>query len=296
MRTLYEDWKLRRGQLDTAEALPHFGEQARVLDFLLARYADDPVSREPARFPLSSEMYLDSRAIVVHHHLGRHAFNATRTPAEAHARARKILSHIADINPQESIGPPGSEIDLLRVDEKPLFSFRRDFAGLGGMAMRLSSIREGHSEMLKTRGTLPENVVDQLIHQANSIDYRNPFAEPQALDVLEQCANECVVHYFVDQWVTDARNEQFQRRAFRYLTRMREQAAEVTRARLVDPDWANRTRAVILLGYIGSLDDIGLLQDLLALPEMQKESVEREEYVNAMQVLAGMFQPAAAPA
>src|SRR5438477_10391815 len=107
MRTLYEDWQVRRQRLLQHEPLPYAADQARVLDFLLARYAGDPRAKEAARFPLHTAIFLDARAIIVHHHLGRGAYNGTRTPAEAHSRARKLLQHIAAVNPQESIGPPG---------------------------------------------------------------------------------------------------------------------------------------------------------------------------------------------
>src|ERR1043165_3086114 len=181
MRTLYEDWKLRRARLARAEAQEYYAEQARVLDYLLQRYDGDPVALLPARFPLQTELYLNSRGIIVHHHLGRGAYNGTRTPAEAHQRARKILRHIAEVNPQESIGPPGSGIDILQHGgQQPLRSLGRDIGNLFEVAVfgrhEVDILIERCRRLLAQDSTLPEWAVENLIHAALTPDVNNPNA------------------------------------------------------------------------------------------------------------------------
>src|SRR5256885_17039307 len=101
-RTLYEDWQLRREHLNTVEPLPHFEEQAKVLDYLLSRYKDDPLAQEPAKFPLPGELFLNSRAIIVNHHMKFGEFGPVRDSVDAHAKAHTMLHRIAAENPQAS--------------------------------------------------------------------------------------------------------------------------------------------------------------------------------------------------
>jgi hypothetical protein len=71
-RTLYDDWKARREQLARLPycAGDHRAVESRVLEYLLRRYRDTPEGARPARFPLTTEIYVNHRAIVVLHHLG----------------------------------------------------------------------------------------------------------------------------------------------------------------------------------------------------------------------------------
>ena len=133
MRTLYEDWQMRRERLRPCASSAHFTEQTRVFDYLLARYADDPVARQEARFPLHSELAIDTRAILVHHHMALREFGGTRTVAEAHTRARNILAHISKVDPQASIQDPGWH--MFAVGEKR-------FDGNGPLTRDMSLKRE----------------------------------------------------------------------------------------------------------------------------------------------------------
>src|SRR4029077_6413595 len=64
---------------------------------------------------------------------------------------------------------------------------------------------------------------------------------------------------------------------------MREEAAERMRAMLADDDGLVRLEATAFLGRIGTLDNIGLLSDLLALPPMTDEDPrERKGLLLAM--------------
>src|SRR5438874_3797797 len=113
MRTLYEDWQLRRERLNTVEPLPHFEEQAKVLDYLLSRYKDDPVAHQPARFSLRSDGIQNTRDAIVQHYLLQRQCGATLslpasrslagTIAEAHTRARTVLQRMAKPDSQRKM-------------------------------------------------------------------------------------------------------------------------------------------------------------------------------------------------
>jgi hypothetical protein len=95
-RTLYDDWLARRARLAEAGG----GEadwravELRLLDFLLRRYRDSPEAAQPARFPLGSGLFVNHRAIVVHHHLGRGVIPTVTSRQEANARVRAIVARM----------------------------------------------------------------------------------------------------------------------------------------------------------------------------------------------------------
>ena len=63
--------------------------------------------------------------------------------------------------------------------------------------------------------------------------------------------------------------------------------AELIRERLADDDASVRIAASRLIAKIGNLDDIGLLSDLLALPESSDEDPnERDAITAAMRTIA----------
>jgi len=66
-------------------------------------------------------------------------------------------------------------------------------------------------------------------------------------------------------------------------------AIDVCRMRLCESDPITRLLAIVRLGRIGTLDDIGLLSDLLALaPSSQEHPKERAAMIYSMQRLAGI--------
>ncbi len=68
-----------------------------------------------------------------------------------------------------------------------------------------------------------------------------------------------------------------------------ERRAELLRMQLCDNDPALRVLAAVELGWVGTLDDIGLLSDLLSLPGSADEyPKERAALIHSMQRLAGV--------
>jgi hypothetical protein len=91
-RTLYDDWKARRERLAHASggAAGYMAVEMRLLDYLLRRYQASPEVARPARFPLPPTLFVNHRAIIVHHHL-REGLNPTIT------REREALAHVQPI-------------------------------------------------------------------------------------------------------------------------------------------------------------------------------------------------------
>lgn len=185
--TLYDDWQARRARLAqvAAEAADYHVVELRLLDYLLRRYQGSPQAALPARFPLSTAVFVDHRALTVHHHLGRGLIPTISNAEEALAHVRSI-------------------VDRLRSPA-------------------------GASEA----GASEEGIA--------------PCAIPPPAD-----------------------------------------PAEAARTRLCSGEAAVRLQAALELGKIGTLDDVGLLSDLLSLPPAPDEHPrERAAILYAMQKLSG---------
>jgi hypothetical protein len=103
--TLYEDWRNRREKLGEGDVPAQEWERAlqiRILNYLLKRYAADPVAQLPARFPVSTELFLNRRAILVHRHLSLAPKTEVRNSADATRKVSRILQRIKAQSPQES--------------------------------------------------------------------------------------------------------------------------------------------------------------------------------------------------
>ena len=187
VRTLYDDWQTRRRRLaETAGGeADRRAVELRLLDYLLRRYQGSPEAARPARFPLPTGVFVNHRAIVVHHHLGRGVIATVTNQQEAQARVQAIVQ---------------------RMQTLP---------ATGATADREQAVAS--------------------------------WAVPPEDDPLE-----------------------------------------TARMNLCDADPAVRIRAALELGKSGSLDDIGLLSDLLSLPIGPDEHPrEREALLYAMQRLSG---------
>jgi len=95
--TLRDDWQQRRAFWAKADRSSEFVDvQIRVLDFLLKQYGDSPEARRPAQYPLPQALYINQRAVLVHHHLGKHVASGVKTPEEAQERMSEILHRMAE--------------------------------------------------------------------------------------------------------------------------------------------------------------------------------------------------------
>jgi hypothetical protein len=201
--TLRDDWQERRAFLAHAGRGNEFVDvQLRVLDFLLKRYGDSPEAAQPAQFPLPSAIYINQRAVLVHHHLGKHLASGVKSPQEAQQRMASILHRMTE--------PHSAEVSL---DQE------------------LTSGASSPADEVKVEGSIVAPFVGE------------------------------------SREVRDARR-------LRFL--------------LADPDPAVRVRTIWQLGEEGDLDDVGLLMDLLALPESpDEEPRERQMLVQAIEKISG---------
>ena len=108
VRTLYDDWQARRQRLERmpGEEADYRAVEIRLLDYLLRRYRASPEAARPARFPLPTGLFVNHRAIVVHHHLGRGAIPNITNEQEAEIHVRAIVARMQ--TPATAAQPPGS--------------------------------------------------------------------------------------------------------------------------------------------------------------------------------------------
>jgi hypothetical protein len=135
--TLYDDWKARRARL--AEAPGGDADcravEMQLLDYLLRRYEASPEAARAARFPAPMCVFVDHRAIVVHHHLGRGLIPNITNEQEArnHVRgmvdrmwsrsARKETAVPAEAVASCTVSPPAGLVEAVRTklcDSDPL--------------------------------------------------------------------------------------------------------------------------------------------------------------------------------
>jgi hypothetical protein len=96
VRTLYDDWQARRQRLAGVVGgdADYRAVELRLLDYLLRRYRASPEAARPARFPLPTSVFVNHRAIVVHHHLGRGVIPTISSKQEAQAHVRAIVERM----------------------------------------------------------------------------------------------------------------------------------------------------------------------------------------------------------
>jgi hypothetical protein len=276
-RTLLADWQARRERLATRPAPVGQlgGLHIQILDYLIGRYADSPEAARPARFSPKSDLYVNDRAIVVHHHLWQGKVSGVKSRQEAETRVSAVLKQLI------SLGEPVPS----NLWNKMVW------------AIRLR--RKAHSAIeaaLKRSPFLPIEALRYLYQRL-----ADPALEDRcALDLLARCENRNAPDYCYYAWrkrleagkrdgITDAL-ERLSRRPGadqERRRRIREQIAQKCRAELASNDPAARLKAIDILGRIGTLDDIGLLSDLLCLPPLKDEHPEeRAALARAMQQIS----------
>jgi hypothetical protein len=125
-RSLYEDWLVRRERLEglPGEIAGYRAVEMRLLDYLLRRYRDSPEAARPARFPLSKDLFVDHRAIIIHHHLGRGQIPDMSSQREASDHVRAVVERMQsppagsaadDAPPAFTVPPPADPVEAARA-------------------------------------------------------------------------------------------------------------------------------------------------------------------------------------
>ncbi|MCY3021799.1 MAG: hypothetical protein NTW87_22540 [Planctomycetota bacterium] len=304
---LYEDWQKRREYLlatGAPQGRAYLDIQIHILDYLLKRYAGTSEAERPARFALPQPLYLNRRAIVVHHHLGKGEVAAVKTKEEAGERASRILQRIRKCDPQSAItataegasaeeekghGAAFGAAPQRQPTRRQLRRWGYIAGALRGTEPFLTPCR-AIEQALREGPTLPEVAVAYL---ADRIEQMAPEAAI-AVDQLLRCDNSSALEYAVLAWqariVADGGDDEVTARLTElfYQPERREQAAEKMRSALANDHTGVRLRALAVLERIGSLDDVGLLMDVLALPsEGNEDPREWVALTRALRTLSG---------
>ncbi len=299
--TLLEDWQTRRERL-LAEPGPvgqHADALIRVLDFLIERYRDSPEAARPARAPADTGVFFDQRATVVLDHLWEGRVGGVKTTIQAAHRVGAIAHRLAahatgsfddDPNqrsPQYRVTPP-----LHDVPWRPHPRF--------GPILRLA-IRFGYKPhkfiyraLVYINPTASNEVLQYLTDRLN-----DPLAtDVEAVDLLALCDNRYASRLAFRAWrlrlesggrdpVTDRIEELFLARRAPCEKGGSGRPLDAIRNELAARDAVVRLRAIELIKRFGTLDDVGLLLDLLRLPRQEDEaSDERSAIVRAIETIS----------
>jgi len=329
VRTLLDDWRLRLERL-TSQSVPTWQEyrdvQVRVLNYLIKRYANAPEGAQAARYPLSSEMVMDRRAILVHEHFAVGRVSAIKCEAEARERASGFLRRVKAIDPQASIDVAKVQDPVFRgmfhdIDREKLGTgvwwwaiivtiiTIVTFAGTAGI-LRLDragvpleillnlcwAFILGPGTVLRKRTLMKEFGLPY-------VDWRRDVAALIAtlfLSIFTQVmllkigAHELALGIPVCVMAGLMRIFAQMDAHLRILAALKRQKLETVddlRLDLAHSDSFRRVRAARLLAERGSLDDISLLSDLLTLPPQEDESpAERADMAQALEQLANRFE------
>jgi hypothetical protein len=301
-RTLLEDWQARRKRL-AKDSLPveQFAEtQLRVLDFLISQYGDSAEATRPARGIPAPELYVNNRAIIVLHHVWEKQVAGVKTTKEAQMRMASVLARMASRDqdeydwtvmpsaagdPETPAGKPVAAATLCSkaqpVDRKLWHRVLRRIAAEKD-ADRLIAIT------LREDANAPHEVVRHLYERLADPDR----AYPHVAAMLVAC--DCLsAHCYVYRAWQESVEQQYQDHITEILDEfctsatVRQQTAGKCRAALADYDADARMLAIDVLGRIGTLEDIGLLSDLLVLPPTENEHPnERAALTEAMERIA----------
>ncbi|MEI6234246.1 MAG: hypothetical protein WCT04_14435 [Planctomycetota bacterium] len=287
MPTLYAVWLERRVKLNGHETLPHFEDSVRVLDWLIARYADDPAAQVAARVPRESSLLINDRTIIVHNYLSTSEFDATRVEADAHHRARTVLSRIAKLDLQADACAPSSRINALPPDGPDMPPFSR-VPFLDTEIDRSDEFVARCKAALLRGGTLWQGDMKSMQRVFERAMHGPPIkvGMGEVLEVLALCGYPDVTRNVLALWRAKSHPD-FQSLFETYL-RTHELGAKLLRGDLTSSEGYKRIVAARLLGPFGTLNDILLFQDLLDLPEMHTPSPERHAYLMSMRKLARM--------
>jgi hypothetical protein len=286
-RTLLDDWRLRRDRLagDPGPIPQYAAIQIQLLDFLLERYRDAPEAAAPARFVPKSDLFVNERAIVVHHHLGVGVLGGVKSRHEAESRVSGILKRMTTAEAPTETAPDREEPWL----EDSLYVATRTWcAALDAIAAG----KRAHAwieRALASQPMAPEQALRYLYRCLVDVKVIDTYA----LDLLAKCQNPSAINYAVLAWrrrIEVCCEEDLHDEFAEFFTRpaVRKRSAERLRAELAADDPRVRLAAIELLARIGELADVGLFSDLLTLPPLADEDPrERPAMLRAMQTIAG---------
>ena len=288
VRTVIDDWLVRRQRLAASETVPEQYRQVQlqVLEYLIRRYGDSAEATRPARFASTDTFYSNDRLIVVHHHLGRGKIAGVRNQAEANQRVADLLQHLHRVHEDEADEVEdhndfASWVDEL--DQRPDVP-ERAWGSILRAVNRGWSAHRAIEAALKESPYLPRAA---LLYLCRSLS--KPDNDMVAADLLLKCRSDRVPDYVARAWrerVNAGCVDSVTSKLRDYLAK-EPRALDGIRERLGDTNPAVRLAATELLRDAGTLDDVSLLSDLVSLPHAADEhSYERRALLDAMWVIA----------
>lgn len=298
-QTLYESWQLRRQRLDSTPptASDYIASQIHILDYLLRRYAGNPLAEVPASFPARSDLMINRRTVVVHEHIGRGLVAGIKTEQEASGRAASILKRIANVDPQASVKSPGFGIfrdaddaenesqpekaahggiaPPAKAAEEATYGQRRAWGKIN-TAIKYGASSQEVYDLIKSSYSLspilPERAVSYLFERVDNTSTINVLPA----ELLSYCTNTSALDYAMLAWrnrLASIGPDPVSDRLKHACTEegRQKRAVALLRSYLADINGAVRMEATRMLGQLGSLDDVGLLLDLISLPPLSDE-------------------------
>jgi hypothetical protein len=296
--TLLEDWSARRQRLAGAAATDQHAQfQLKLLDYLIRRYGRCAVANMPARYPLGSKPQSSVRAIVVHQELSRRRQGNVRSQGDAQYRVRSIVRRMSGDTDLPATDRDDERAGKLATspDDPPALDHESALWCQSQRGLIAADIANGYDALpaiagfLQVSPHLPPVALQYLSDRAG-----NPTANDWVSAQLLCCHRGKNVDHAFWAWrrrVATGRIDETTDELRRFLLRpeVRQESAERMRTALTDDHGSVRLEATAFLGRIGSLDDISLFIDLLALPPTADEDPrERQGMLLAMQRISAM--------
>jgi hypothetical protein len=289
--TLLEDWRRRRDLLSRGPGsdMPHAKQWLRILDSLIHRYANSAEAQRPAPTPPKADLQVYDRAIVVLHHLWNGKVGGIKTPQEAVARVTAILERMSSHDVTADAETPDADAlgnanrdDEGAVDEHVWSHVAAwTFKGFRYVDAKIEAA-------LAVNPVFPYKVAIYLHKRVV-----NPATEDlRAAGLLIQGRNRVALNCVIDAWRELAESNRINRVwkvLNRFLASPDPTPLVIDRMRwfLAYNNAQVRLAALGILAHIGTLEDIAILNDLLALPLAADEHpAERAALLRTLQSIA----------
>jgi len=303
--SLFADWQCRQRRLQAFSATqPHISAQLRILDYLIQRYTNAALAQRPARFPLpqaplqnsysNNALFLNHRAMLVHHHLRNVGRPQTATECAGDNRVVPVIHRLSSRCSNEAVPSTGLANDTSEPDCGLNF-FRHVLTLMDSVAdygTWVGRCMEDYAR-LKFALRLGPDLSDETVAYLGRCAENPSGSAVLSIALMICCDNPRVIDHAVAAWRTRI-SANLKDDAARMLEEMlsqplrRARAADLFRYELASSQSAVRLRALYMTEKLGTLHDIGLLMDLIALPKQSDEAPrERDAILRATCELSG---------
>jgi hypothetical protein len=297
-RSLYEDWQLRRERLlIDSKVIEQYREmQLQLLDYLLRRYRDAAEVQRPARFPLPTELTLNERAIVVHHHLWPGQISGTKSIFDMNRRVSGIVDRMNRVSPEVKDSPPADDAENKYSRAGGSEHAPQDQSAFDSSTIRHTVWRRWYyrirslrlrSQLFSSSRYRKRKYLRRCFQQLAQPRCNNLWLLNQLLEYERPLAGKYVFRAWIERVKTGC-DDDITDRLLSVLSHLSEKELDQVRMLLAGPNLQARIQAAEALGRFGTLDDVALLSDLLSLPpEPNDEPDERPVIGMAIQQIAG---------